>query len=116
MGGTYLFLTLKKKNMEAQQQPNKEYLVREAKSRRKELDETLQRMKENKLNIQAAQLDACEDRVEAIDQMTIAIHDAESAIMRLGMVLKNVGNPNPYPESYNPESPKVEPTADGLKL
>lgn len=32
------------------------------------------------------------------------------------MDLKRIGNPNPYPESYNPESSKVEPTADGLKL
>ena len=23
---------------------------------------------------------------------------------------------NPYPQSYNPESPVIEPTADGLKL
>ncbi len=46
----------------------------------------------------------------------IAIEKTEDAIMRLGMVLKCIGNPSPYPESYNPASPVVEPTADGLKL
>jgi hypothetical protein len=30
----------------------------------------------------------------------------------LGMVLKNIGTPNPYPESYNPESLVVHPTSD----
>lgn len=102
--------------MEAQATPNKEYLVREAKSRRKELDEVLQRMKETRLNIIAAPKSECEDHGESIAHATIAIRDAESAIMRLGMVLKNVGNPNPYPTSYDPSSPRVEPTADGLKL
>ena len=43
--------------------------------------------------------------------------------MWLGMDLKaiNEENPspetaNPYPQSYNPASPVIEPTADGLKL
>lgn len=36
--------------------------------------------------------------------------------MWLGMMLKEMGTPNPYPESYNPENAVVEPTADGLKL
>lgn len=53
---------------------------------------------------------------ETIAQHTLAIRDLESAIMRCGMTLKNIGNPNPYPESYNPDSTVVEPTADNLKL
>ena len=32
------------------------------------------------------------------------------------MNLKQLGAINPYPESKNPESTRVEPTADGLKL
>lgn len=36
----------------------------------------------------------------------------EDATMRLGMVLKAIGATNPYPESYNPESNRIEPTAD----
>lgn len=37
---------------------------------------------------------------EAIAQSMLSQRDAESAIMRLGMVLKNIGNPTPYPDSY----------------
>jgi len=43
--------------------------------------------------------------------------------MWLGMDLKAINEEspsdetaNPYPQSYNPESPVIEPTADGLKL
>ena len=49
-------------------------------------------------------------------ESSIAITKIQEAIMWLGMDLKRMGNPNPYPESYNPESSVVEPTADGLKL
>lgn len=57
-----------------------------------------------------------DDQSEAIAQHTLSIRDLESAIMRQGMALKYIGNPNPYPESYNPASSVVKPTADGLKL
>jgi len=46
----------------------------------------------------------------------LAITKLQEAIMWLGMDLKDLAEPNPYPESYNPTSPVVEPTADGLKL
>lgn len=36
--------------------------------------------------------------------------------MWLGMDLKRIGTPDPYPESKDPSSLKVEPTADGLKM
>lgn len=36
----------------------------------------------------------------------------EDATMRLGMTLKAIGATNPYPESYNPDSTRIEPTAD----
>lgn len=35
--------------------------------------------------------------------------------MRLGMHLKYLGEQDPYPESRNPDSQRIEPT-DGLKL
>lgn len=58
-----------------------------------------------------------EDRPEAVAQLTLAQRDLESAIMRLGMVLKNIGaTPNPYPKSYDPTSPVIEKTADGINL
>ncbi len=56
------------------------------------------------------------DKGEVIAQHILSIRDLESCIMRQGMALKYIGNPDPYPESRNPESSKVEPTADGLKL
>jgi hypothetical protein len=47
----------------------------------------------------------------------IAITKIQEAIMWLGMDLKAIGEtPNPYPHSYDPKSPVIEPTADGLKL
>jgi hypothetical protein len=49
-------------------------------------------------------------------ERALAITKIQEAIMWLGMDLKRLGNPNPYPESYNPESPVVSPTADDLKL
>jgi predicted nucleotide-binding protein len=95
---------------------SKEELIRAAKQNRKDLDGVLQQVKELKSAVVGANPDDCEDKSEAIANTQLAIRDAESAIMRLGMVLKHIGNPNPYPESYNPDSTKVEPTADGLKL
>jgi hypothetical protein len=107
---------------------------------RKDADELLQRMKEHRKSLIAAksnpigdlhdaglnvsftlsEIEACrhiaEDIDEAIAQHTLSTRDLESCIMRQGMALKYIGNPSPYPESYNPASPVVEPTADGLKL
>lgn len=40
----------------------------------------------------------------------------EEAVMWLGMDLKRLGTPNPYPNSKDPTNTKVDPTADGLKL
>ena len=50
-------------------------------------------------------------------ERSLAIAKIQEAIMWLGMDLKDIGvTPNPYPQSYNPDSPVVEPTADGLLL
>lgn len=65
------------------------------------------------------ELDAALQNVRNLDscrESSIAITKIQEAIMWLGMDLKRIGNDNPYPESYNPESTVVEPTADGLKL
>jgi len=40
----------------------------------------------------------------------------QESIMWLGMNLKRLNEPNPYPESYNPNNTKIAPTADDLKL
>jgi hypothetical protein len=49
-------------------------------------------------------------------ERSLAITKLQESIMWLGMDLKRLNEPNPYPESYNPENTKIEPTADGLKL
>lgn len=99
----------------------KEALISRAKSFRQGLDARLQEMKDHRnylTNPNLREIHAAdhEDHGEAIANHILAIRDVESAIMRLGMVLKCTGNPNPYPTSYDPSSPRVEPTADNLKL
>ena len=70
------------------------------KSLRKSLDEIVQELRET----------------TSSRERSIAITKLQEAIMWLGMDLKRLGTPNPYPESKNPESPVVHPTADGLKM
>ena len=67
---------------------------------RKDTDEIIQRVRE---------LDPCRET-------SIVITKLQEAVMWLGMDLKRLNEPNPYPESKNPESMRIEPTADGLKL
>ena len=49
-------------------------------------------------------------------EVSLSITKTQEAIMWLGMNLKRLNQPNPYPDSYNPENTKIAPTADGLKL
>lgn len=49
-------------------------------------------------------------------ERSLTITKLQEAIMWLGMDLKGLNEPNPYPSSYDPSTTKVEPTADGLKL
>ena len=56
------------------------------------------------------------DPQEVPANIKLAQRALEDAVMRLGMTLKAIGAPTPYPNSYNPNSTAVEPTADGLKL
>ncbi len=74
--------------------------VKYDKTLRKDLDASLQNLK---------QLSPSRERALAITKL-------QEAIMWLGMDLKRLNTPNPYPHSYDPSSPVVEPTADGLQL
>ena len=49
-------------------------------------------------------------------EISLSITKLQEAIMWLGMDLKALKEANPYPNSYNPENTKIEPTANGLKL
>lgn len=96
---------------------NKDQAIIAAKTFRKEADELLQRMKEHKQTVREdMDIGSCEDAGEFIAQHILSIRDLESCIMRQGMALKYIGNPNPYPDSKDPSNTVVNPTADNLKL
>lgn len=67
---------------------------------RKDIDEIIQRVRE---------LDSCRE-------ISLVITKCQEAVMWLGMDLKRLNEPNPYPESKDPTSMRIEPTADGLKM
>ena len=67
---------------------------------RKDTDDIIQRVRE----------------LEPCRETSLVITKLQEAVMWLGMDLKRLNQPNPYPESKNPESMRIEPTADGLKL
>ena len=81
--------------------------VSQTKRFRKELDEVLQELK---------------NAGRKGRERSLSVTKIQEAIMWLGMDLKEQNNEgmagcdNPYPESYNPASQAIEPTADGLKL
>lgn len=74
--------------------------IKDTKKLRKDLDFNLQKIKE----------------LPKSREVSIAITKTQEAIMWLGMNLKRLNQPNPYPESYNSKNEKIEPTADGLKM
>ena len=84
--------------------------VGETKQFRKDLDGVLQRLKISSHPTNPHQY------ARASRERSIAVTKLQEAIMWLGMDLKDIGSPNPYPESYNPNSSVIAPTADGLKL
>jgi len=67
---------------------------------RKDTDDIIQRVRE----------------LEPCREVSLVITKLQEAVMWLGMDLKRLNQPDPYPESKNPDSMKIEPTADGLKL
>ena len=74
--------------------------VSNTKQLRKDIDEVLQRVK----------------GLYQSREIGLAITKLQEAIMWLGMNLKRLGEQDPYPESRNPDSQRIEPTADGLKF
>lgn len=74
--------------------------VSNTKQLRKDIDEVLQRVK----------------GLYQSREISLAITKLQEATMWLGMNLKRLGEQDPYPESRNPDSQRIEPTADGLKL
>jgi hypothetical protein len=98
---------------------NKEKAIIASKTFRKEADDLLQRMKDHTRSLRALGPEGkngFEDCSEVIAQHILSTRDLESSIMRQGMALKYIGNPNPYPNSKDPTTTRIEPTADGLKM
>jgi hypothetical protein len=96
----------------------KEQAIIAAKTFRKDADALLQRMKSHLKGLRDASIQVgwADDNSESIAHHTLSIRDLESCIMRQGMALKYIGNPNPYPNSKDPSNTIVEPTSDGLKM
>ena len=74
--------------------------VSNIKQLRKDIDEVLQRVK----------------GLYQSREISLAITKLQEATMWLSMNLKRLGEQDPYPESRNPDSQRIEPTADGFKL
>lgn len=49
-------------------------------------------------------------------ERTLAMRKFQEGVMWLGMDLKRMGTPNPYPNSRDATNAIIDPTADGLKL
>ena len=49
-------------------------------------------------------------------ERSLAITKLQEGVMWLGMDLKRLNEPNPYPNSKDPSNTIIEPTADNLKL
>jgi hypothetical protein len=95
--------------------------VVKTKQHRKDLDDVLQRLKCDSDKGYTG-MRAPAHPVRASRERSIAVTKLQEAIMWLGMDLKAIDEetpgeaPNPYPQSYDPASPVIEKTADGLKL
>lgn len=80
---------------------NPEQEVIANKQLRKDIDEQIQKIKE----------------LPASRERSLAITKLQEGVMWLGMDLKRLNEPNPYPSSKDPSTGSaIEPTADGLKL
>jgi len=55
-------------------------------------------------------------KLKATRERSLSITKLQEAIMWIGMDLKRLNTPNPYPDSYNSENTKIAPTAGGIKL
>lgn len=95
--------------------------IAQTKQSRKDLDNCLQALREN-ADRDYTGLRHPDHCVRSSRERSMAITKIQEAIMWLGMDLKAINEevpgsaPNPYPQSYDPSSPKVEPTSEGLKL
>lgn len=75
--------------------------VQKVKQLRKDIDFEIQRIK----------------TLQSTRETSLAITKLQEGVMWLGMELKRLNEPNPYPSSKDPSTgDKIEPTADNLKF
>lgn len=56
-------------------------------------------------------------KLEKCRETSLSITKLEEAVMWLGMDLKRLNQPNPYPSSKDPSTGyKIDPTSDGLRF
>ncbi len=82
---------------------SKEFNIIESKSLRVQIDGCIQELRKAELNRRSR-------------ERSLSLTKLQEAVMWLGMDLKDLDAPNPYPNSYNPNNTIVDKTADGLKL
>lgn len=80
--------------------PSKDEDILETKALRVEIDAVIQKVRQSPYKSA---------------ERTLAFRSLQQAVMWLGMHLKELGNPNPYPNSRLPNT-TIDPTADNLKL
>lgn len=102
-------------------QEHPEASIRQTKQLRRDIDGVIQSLKRD-ADPKFTGERAPDHPVRSSRERSIALTKLQEAAMWLGMDLKAINEEcpgiqeNPYPESRNPESLKIEPTADGLKL
>ncbi len=89
--------------------------IAQTKQLRKDLDAVLQNLRRDSEKGYTG-IRTPDHFVRGSRERSLAVTKIQEAITWLGMDLKDIGAPNPYPHSYDPTSPVIEPTADGLKL
>lgn len=89
--------------------------VAQTKQLRVELDQVLQHLRRDS-EARYGGYRPPNHRLRASRERSLAMTKLQEAIMWLGMDLKAIGEENPYPHSYDPTSPIVDPTSQGLKL
>ncbi len=69
-----------------------------------------------------ADLDPLIDRVRQLNlsagnaEKTLAMRSLQTGMAWLGFTLKELGNPNPYPNSKDPSNATVDPVDGGLRM
>lgn len=91
----------------------KEDYIRKAKEYRAAMDDLLKDMHALRADFNSDEFIVdSKNPAEAVANHILSIRNLEAAQMRQGKVLENIGTPDPYPTSKNPDDPTVHPKAE----